>query len=81
MTVLFGAQHGARRVETTTDLTRMCLIVFVISIYCFGLIVTRHNAVLLALKVVALDLRASVCHTLLTAGICCFSVYRLGGLG
>ena len=81
MTVLFGAQRGARRVEIMTDLTRVCLIGFVISIYCFGLIVTRHNAVLLALKVVALDLRASACHTLLTAGISCFIVYRLRGLG
>ncbi|XP_057271735.1 uncharacterized protein LOC130602657 [Pezoporus wallicus] len=39
--------------------------------------VTRHNAGLLALRVVALDLTVSACRTLLTAGICCFSVYQL----
>jgi len=52
MTVLFGTQHGAQRVERTTILTRACLNKFVTSIHYMSLVVTGHNVVLFVLRVV-----------------------------
>lgn len=76
----FKPSHGVRRVEIT-DLIRMCQNKFVINTHCFGLIVTPHNVDLFAVRVAALGLTVSVCHALLAANICCFSVHWLWGLG
>lgn len=57
-------------------MTRVCRLV--ISIHCFGLVVTSHKVYLFAPTVAALGLRVLTCHTLLAVIICCFSVYQLG---